>query len=236
MNEQREDGPGIQKLFAKLDGPVSFKTEIPDEIAGMANGNGDPVEEHPRIGWFEVVTPADADGKVHTYRMHVDGRIEGFPEGSAVFNGILPLLSDEPGEIDSQMVGPVNYAKKLHQAGEAAIIIASESCMAEFAYGNPCNIPEPVLGWYTMTLAYQLLLFEAVERPYDERRQHADQLAAARKAFSRHDTAYAKAVKADIAEALNTRYTPTNLQGEDLSYGGRVPAPPTTKTTLGEAP
>lgn len=227
MNEPREDGPGIQKLFAKLDGPAKFDTVIPDEIAGMANGNGDPIEDHPHMGWFEVMTPADADGNVHTYRVHVDGRIEGFPEGCAVFNGILPLLDDDEAaaEIESQTVGPINYAKKLHQAGEAAILIASNTCEAEFAYGNPCNIPEPVLGWYTMTLAYQLLLFEAVERPRDEREEHAGQLAAARKAFSRHDTPYAKAVKADIAEALNTRYTPKALAGEDLTYGGLVSAP-----------
>jgi hypothetical protein len=225
VNDQREDGPALQKLFGKLDGPAKFDTVIPDEVMALIGDNSDVAR--PALGRFIVIAPpAEEGGRAHAYTIHIDGRIEGFPEGSVVDNGILPLLQDEPDDGDSQVVGPVNYAKKLHQAGEAAIAIAANSCEVEFAYGNPCNIPEPIIGWYTMTLAYQLLLFEAVERPYDERLQHAEQLAAARKAFSRHDTPYATAVKADVAEALNTRYTPTNLQKEDLSYGGVIPAPP----------
>lgn len=237
MTEPREDGPKLQQLFTKLDGPASFRTEIPDEIASMTNGNGDPVDDGPAIGRITIISPSsEPEGGQHVFEVYADGRITGFPGGSAVYNGILPLLQESADEGESQVVGPINYAKKLHQAGEAAIQIAAASCESEFAFGNPCNIPEAVLGWYTMTLAYQLLLLEAVERPLDERELHAGQLQAARKAFDRHKTPYAQAVKADVAEALNTRYTPLALQGEDLSYGGKVPKPVPARAANDEEP
>ena len=189
MNTPREDGPAIAKLFDKIDGPVSFRQDIPEDIKAMVAPLGAiPVESLGR----------DEEGEgVNT---------DGDPE-------------------DGVIVGPINYAHKLHQAGEAATNILCGMAEAEFAGGNPNNMPEPILGWYCLTLVYQLCVFEAVEFKLEARQPHAEQLRAALNAFKRHHGEYANAVRADVAEALRTRFVPAALAAEDLSYGGVITGP-----------
>lgn len=123
---------------------------------------------------------------------------------------------------DGVDVGPIHYAHKLHQAGEAAIAIVSNMCEAEFAMGNPRNLPEPILGWYVMTLTYQLCVLEAVNAPHARRAAHVAQLRAARAAFAHLQGEYAEVVRGEIAEVLEHRYRDPALADEDRTYGGTL--------------
>lgn len=134
---------------------------------------------------------------------------------------IKPLPADEDGEA---VISPVDYAARLHAAGEAAISILCNMAEAEFAIGNPRNMPEPVLGWYAMTLTYQLCLMEACALPRAKREAHVGQLVAAVKAIRPMDTKYSRGVLEEIGEALRERepMLAKLLPGEDVSYDGQL--------------
>lgn len=127
-----------------------------------------------------------------------------------------PAASDDTSEAN---VGPFNYAHHLHQSGEAAIQIVKNMVEMELAYGNPDELPEPILGWYCMTMAYQLCVLEATLARYDIRKAHADQLQAARNAFT-FKSEYADGVRAEITEVLATRHRPKGLAEEHADYRG----------------
>lgn len=128
----------------------------------------------------------------------------------------------EQDEDEGTDVGPIHYAHKLHQAGESAIAIVANMCESEFAQGNPRNLPEPILGWYVMTLTYQLLVLEACNDSREALCQHAEQLRLARAAFGKYTGSYANGVREEVADALTRRKVWTE---GDHTYGGRVEAP-----------
>lgn len=165
MSEPREDGPKLQKLFAKLEGPGQH---LPPETA---------------------------------------------------FEG--GVKAPKPEEDDSPVdVGPIHYAERLHESGEAAIQIVCNMCECEAAMGNLRNVPEPILGWYLMTLTYQLCVLEATLARYDQRKAHAAQLQAVRDVFDRFTSPYAKGVREEVDDVLERRYRPKGLEEEDRHYRG----------------
>jgi hypothetical protein len=214
MNTPREDGPAIAKLFTAIDGPASFKEVMPASLAGMVGAPGSDYPIHD-LGLRPIMGDDPVQGPLHGIPLESLGR-------DAEDQGVN---TDGDPEDEGVVVGPINYAHKLHQAGEAAIGIVCNMCEAEFAGGNPNNMPEPILGWYVLTLSYQLCVLEAVEQPVAPRLAHAQQLRAALIAFKRHHGPYAQAVRADVGEVLRTRFVPAALAGEDLGYGDTIPAP-----------
>lgn len=186
MNENapREDGPALQRLFAKVDGPAvqHLPPETAFEGAIRAPETQDILTECPNCGAKDGVHLEDCE---------------------------LPVD-----------VGPINYAMHLHEAGEAAVQIVKNLCESEFAQGNPRNIPEPILGWYCMTMLYQLCVLEATLARYDLRKAHAEQLQAARDAFNKYTGGYADGVREELAEVLTTRFRPKGLAEEHLDYRG----------------
>lgn len=229
MTEPREDGPRLQQLFTKLDGPVSYRQEIPDEFKAMLKPiAGDAPLEGPLHG-----VPTESlgrDGEAIT----LDEARAALDEGGALLERVRALctcgadldggehtdgcgINNQEAPVD---VGLINYAQCLHEAGEAAIQIVKNMVDAEISMGNPRNIPEPIMGWYVMTMAYQLCLMEACDTVLDVRIGHAQQLSFALKAFKTHAGAYADAVREDVATALAERYRPAALEGEDRTYAG----------------
>lgn len=194
--EPREDGPALQRLFATIEGPgqhVDAGTAMAELQAGKPKA-GELTCHH--CGAKELEPHLDDCPLVDTG-----------DDGDAIPEGF-------------EDIGPIHYAHKLHEAGEAAIAILSNMCEAEFAQGNPRNLPEPILAWYAMTLSYQLCVLEATLQRYDQRKAHAGQLQAARNAFAKYTGPYADSVRADIAETLDKRYRPKGLEEESKTYHG----------------
>lgn len=147
------------------------------------------------------------------------------PAEQAFAGGVkVPKPEGEAGtkeaEGDAVDVGPIQYAERLHEAGEAAIQIVSNMCESEFAGGNPHNIPEPILGWYAMCLTYQLCVLEATLARYDQRKAHAAQLQAVRDVFARFNSVYADTVREEVNEVLRDRFRPKALAEEHADYRG----------------
>lgn len=136
-------------------------------------------------------------------------------------HGDITDLEEQGDDID---MGPLNYPRKLHEAGEAAIQIVCNMCEAEAAGGNLRNIPEPILGWYVMTLAYQLCVLEACSADVSTRASHARQLIAARTAFEKYRGPYADGVREEVEETLTLRKHWECIR-DDGTYGNALPAP-----------
>lgn len=201
---QREDGPRIAAFLNGIDGgqrPTNPASAVGVHLAPEAGlvpavpGKLIDIAQAPREATAPMLEPAPAADS-----------------------------SDEQGTGDIIDVGPIHYAHKLHECGEGAIAIVSNMCEAEFAMGNPRNLPEPILGWYNLTLTYQLLVLEACGAAPDVRSAHARQLAAARAAFVKYAGAYASAVRAEVDDSLGRRKH-WGTTRDDGTYGGILPAP-----------
>lgn len=249
-----DDGPKVAKLFADLDARAGHREVIPEGVDMLAKAREAreakrqaAVTSCPDCGVAEGALHGDgcAMSSDHDSRC-ATGADEGCTCGAALSGGAqcpgcdadfghnpdcevslaingdpLPAAEeeDEPTHNLVQSVG-----KAMHQAGEAAIVILANMAEAEFAMGNPRNMPEPILGWYALTLAYQLCLFEFTGRPLEERTAHAGQLKAAIGALG-GSTDYARGVQDEVAEVMTNRLeVARKLLGAeaDLGYGGRL--------------
>lgn len=185
----REDGPALQKLFQKLDGPAVRPAPTPQAFtAQVGAGKREPAPAAIEENELALATSGDP--------------VEGEQQ-----------QQEDPGPT------PYDYGHALHQSGEAAIQIVKNMVDAEAAGGNLRNIPEPILGWYVLTMTAQLCVLELCRAPRPERQAHAEQLQFARNVFDRFDDPYAQAVKGDIASMLEERVT---LADEDRSYQGKL--------------
>lgn len=180
---QREDGPAIASLFARLEGEA-------------------PPPAPPPPGGTHLPPEAGLTPNVSTEQLASDE----------------PMGDDEMTE--EQRNGPMQYVARLHQAGEAAIQIVKNMVDAECAGGNPRNIPEPILGWYIMTMTYELCVLEACLAKYDQRKAHAEQLQYVRNVFKRYEGEYADGVREEVEEVLKTRFRPKGLDDEHADYRG----------------
>lgn len=155
------------------------------------------------------------------YRTEVPDDMDLLAMVKAEPNGEVRNLPDDE---DDAVMSPVHYAHQLHQAGEAAISILCNMAESEFAIGNPRNMPEPVLGWYAMTLAYQLCVMEACALPAGKRMAQAAQLEAAVKVLRPNKTQYSDGVLEEIGSVLVDRapMMAKLIPGEDLTYGGKL--------------
>jgi hypothetical protein len=165
-----------------------------------------------RTGYREAL-PATMD--VRAAAQAPDENPEALASNGDPEDGDAPSPAQVQGQALIQEVGV-----RLHQAGEAAIAILANMCEAEFALGNPRNMPEPMLGWYALSLTYQLCVLEFTGRAYDEREAHARQLAATTAALGRR-TSYAQDVQAEI-NALLAERVPTVRRLLDLGDDGDV--------------
>lgn len=183
MNEVREDGPALQKLFTAIE-PKGYHEQVPPEMDQLAKQR-----------------EAMVDLGEGAYDVHV---------------------SDQPADDDTEdnELSPMTFARLLSTSGDTAIQILKEMCDAEMAMGNPKNMPEPVLGWYALTLTYQLGALEACNGP--QRPAHAAQLAAAIAGMRAYRTPYANGVIDEIDLILSERVPMMQrlIPGQDLTYGG----------------
>lgn len=211
----REDGPRIAAFLNGIDGG-----DRPTSAASIAGVHLDPA-----LGLAPAVPGALLDVRAaHAQNLRDGSAAVGTAEAEAV-TGLVPAAdSSEEEDDDSIDAGVIHYPRKLHEAGEAAIAIVANMCEAEFAMGNPRNLPEPILGWYVMTLSYQLCVLEATAQPADARAAHARQLDAARKAFAKYTGPYAEGVREEVDETLRMRYHWDAIR-DDGTYGGILPAP-----------
>lgn len=193
----REDGPRIAAFLNGIDGG-----DRPTTAASIAGVHLDPA-----LGLQPAVPGALLAPPV----------APGLPQIGAQLEAQQAETEDDE-VLDA---GPIHYAHKLHQAGEAAIAIVANMCEAEFAQGNPRNLPEPILGWYVMTLTYQLCVLEACGADIEGRLSHARQLNAARGAFTKYGGPYANGVRLEVADALHRRKQWPGVV--DLTYGGLLP-------------
>ncbi len=198
---QREDGPAIAKLLAGVDGGPSNPL-----LDGIKAGKGGVIHLPAHLA-------LKIDEKTEATRFAATGMM-----AADAMNGTEGEHEIDISNMDMEDLGPVHYAHKLHQAGEAAIQIVCNMADAEFAMGNPNNIPEALLGWYVMVLTYQLCVLEAVGADEEALEMHADQLRAAISAFKRHKGAYGDGVREEIEFVLANRKT---FKG-DGTYGGKL--------------
>lgn len=171
-------------------------------------------EDGPRIG--RLLSMVDGGAPPPDVR---DSEIVHLPaEEMFKINEKLKAIGDAP-EGDTVDLGPVHYAEKLHESGEAATQIVANMCEAEFAGGNPRNIPEPIIGWYVMTLAYQLCVMEAVNMSPAAISDHVGQLNDVRRVFKRYETPYGDGVREEVRTVLRDRRT---YGDKDGTYGGTL--------------
>lgn len=208
----REDGPAVARLFDQLDGRAPQQGD-----AASAGTHLDPAAVMAAMTGNKR-NPATEPMVCHACGA---GPLEAHKDDCPVVGG-NELEPADPNAIPEgfEDIGLINYAHKLHEAGEAAIAILANMAEAEFAMGNPRNLPEPIIAWYVMTLAYQLCVLEATLQPYDARKAHAAQLQAAREVFKRHTGAYADGVRAEVDTTLAERYRPQELADEAKDYRG----------------
>lgn len=161
-----------------------------------------------------------------TYRESVPEGLDVMADREPVFLAVDPAVegSDttvlEAGGESVALPNPYDYARELAKCGDVAINILKEMCDAEMALGNPKNMPEPVLGWYALTLTNQLVLLEACNGP--QRQAHAEQLAASLRGVRSYKTPYADGICAEVAAILEERKPMiAKLWPElDVTYGG----------------
>lgn len=195
----REDGPKIAALLNQIDGGSR-----PTTAASVAGVHLDPaLGLQPAVPGSLVAPPRETT----------------FVDIAPAAHGGEDLDGEEQDESEEQG-NPYFYGRKLHEAGEAAIAIVANLCEAEFAQGNPRNLPEPILGWYVMTLTYQLCVLEACNAPVEGRLAHAHQLDTARKAFAKYTGPYADSVREEVEDVLTRR---KRWDDGDGTYGGLLP-------------
>lgn len=113
----------------------------------------------------------------------------------------------------------------LHDSGRSAATILCSMCDVEIVCGNPRNVPEPMILWYTNELLAQLLDAEAKRSSRMAREEIAKRLGVVIKHLIRYHTESAGAggIVIEVEGHLVGRAVPLEFKGEDMTYGGSVP-------------